>query len=322
MSLDALRALVRPELAAVDDLILGKPLSSDVPLINQIGHYIIESGGKRLRPLLLLLAARCFGPVTEMHVTLAAVIEFIHTATLLHDDVVDHSELRRGHQTTNALWGNEASVLVGDFLYSRAFQLMVQVGSMPVMAILSDTTNAISEGEVLQLTTCHSLNITEEQYLNIIQRKTAKLFEASAELGALNAQSSHQSTLAQFGLNVGMTFQIIDDLLDFTGSIEYIGKNIGDDLAGGKLTLPLIYLLQRSQASQKKWVQTFFQSKRTPEQLGELKNILETNGIIKDIRQLAKDKMEEAIKSLESLPPTLYREALATLAHFAAEREY
>jgi octaprenyl-diphosphate synthase len=239
-----LESVLRDDMQAVDR-VLRESLSSDVALIRQVAEYIIRGGGKRLRPALLLLAAQACGYRGKHHYTLAAVIEMIHTATLLHDDVVDESSLRRGHATANAMFGNAASVLVGDFLYSRAFQLMVKVESMPVLRILSDATNVIAEGEVLQLMNAGNPDLDERSYLDVIRRKTAKLFEAAAQLGAVlaGADATTEQALARYGMHLGTAFQLIDDVLDYSGELSAIGKNLGDDLAEGKPTLPLIRAL-------------------------------------------------------------------------------
>ena len=232
MDIERIRAPITDDLQAVNALI-RRQLHSDVMLINQLAGYIIDSGGKRLRPVTVLLAARACGYSGNAHIDAAAIVEFIHTATLLHDDVVDESSLRRGRETANAIWGNQASVLVGDFLYSRAFQMMVSIGSMRVMEILADTTNTIAEGEVLQLLNCHDPDTTEERYMAVIHCKTAKLFEAAAQLGAVLAGRRHdeEQALAGYGIHLGTAFQLIDDVLDYSASSAELGKNIGDDLA-------------------------------------------------------------------------------------------
>ncbi len=241
-----IKALVCEDLVAIDSLICEE-LVSDITLIQEVTRHIIKSGGKRLRPLLVVLCAKALGYAGKEHHELAVIIEFVHTATLLHDDVVDESGLRRGQQTANAIWGNQASVLVGDFLYSRAFQLLAKRSNVPVMKVLADTTNAIAEGEVQQLMNRHDPDISERQYLQVIYSKTAKLFESAAEIGAIVAGNlTQQRALASYGLNLGLAFQIIDDLLDYTASSKEMGKNIGDDLAEGKITLPLIYTLKHT----------------------------------------------------------------------------
>jgi octaprenyl-diphosphate synthase len=247
MDIAAIQSLVSQDMQAVNHLIQQR-LQSNVALINQLSHYIISSGGKRLRPMLVLLSAGASAYRRRDHIMLAAVIEFIHTATLLHDDVVDASSLRRGQQTANSIWGNEASVLVGDFLYSRAFQMMVEVQQMRIMDILSNATNVIAEGEVLQLLNCHEPDTTEESYLQVIRSKTAKLFEAAAQLGAVLAEQSAavETALASYGMHLGTAFQLIDDVLDYSATPEEMGKNVGDDLAEVKPTLPLIYTLRHA----------------------------------------------------------------------------
>ncbi|MDJ0806619.1 MAG: polyprenyl synthetase family protein, partial [Gammaproteobacteria bacterium] len=241
MDISNIRELIADDMRSVDQLIL-KRLHSDVVLINQIGAYIVNSGGKRLRPMIVLMAARACGYRSDQHIDLAAIIEFIHTATLLHDDVVDASELRRNRETANAVWGNEASVLVGDFLYSRSFEMMVDVGQMRVMDILSHATNRIAEGEVLQLLNVHNPDTTESDYMEVIKRKTATLFEAGARLGGVisGANAEQERAMSEYGLHLGIAFQLVDDALDYNSSNQDIGKNIGDDLAEGKPTLPLI----------------------------------------------------------------------------------
>jgi len=322
MDFKAIQALATADMQAVNDLIL-RSLHSDVVLINQIGHYIVNSGGKRLRPLLLTLSARMFNYTGSYHIDLAAVVEFIHTATLLHDDVVDASDLRRGKQTANAVWGNEASVLVGDFLYSRAFQMMVRVDSMRVMQILSDATNVIAEGEVLQLLNCHEPDTTEADYLRVIQCKTAKLFESAAELGAVISQqpTAHAAAMRAYGMHLGTAFQLIDDVLDYSASAEDLGKNIGDDLAEGKPTLPLIYALRHSDAEQHTLLRDAIIN-------GGMDNItavmaaIEATGAITYTAQSAQREADQALAALQGIPASPYREALEALAIFSVERSY
>jgi len=245
INFNVIKTLTLDDSKATDQLILNE-LNSDVALINQIGHYIVGSGGKRLRPMLLLLAAKALNYDGKQHLTLAAVIEFIHTATLLHDDVVDESDLRRGKDSANAVWGNAASVLVGDFLYSKAFEMMVRADNMRVMEILSKTTTAIAEGEVLQLLNCNNPTTTEASYLEVISRKTAILFSAATRLSALlvDASSETEAQMAAYGMHLGNAFQLIDDALDYKANAEELGKNLGDDLAEGKPTLPLIHAIE------------------------------------------------------------------------------
>ncbi|MCG6865171.1 MAG: octaprenyl diphosphate synthase [Thiogranum sp.] len=322
MDIEDIRQLVRADIQAVDRLILER-LRSDVALINELGRYIINSGGKRLRPLLVLLAARACGYQGHDHIELAAVIEFIHTATLLHDDVVDASDLRRGNQTANAIWGNEAAVLVGDFLYSRSFEMMVSVGSMRVMEILSHTTNVIAEGEVLQLLNCHDPDTTEDRYRDVIRYKTAKLFEASAHLGAvLGGQPQHvEQAMARFGMHLGTAFQLIDDALDYGASSEDIGKNIGDDLAEGKPTLPLIHAMRNGTPEQVKAIRTAIE-KGGLEGIDTVMAAIESTRAIAYTAQSAQDEADLAIEALAELPAGPYKEALYGLADFSVNRSY
>ncbi len=307
-------------MGAVDGLILHR-LKSDVVLINQIGHYIVNSGGKRLRPMIVLLAAQTLGYTGDKHTLLAAIIEFIHTATLLHDDVVDSSDLRRSRDTANAVWGNAASVLVGDFLYSRSFEMMVDIDNMRVMDILSHATNRIAEGEVLQLLNCHDPDTDEQKYLEVILRKTATLFEAGAQLGAVlcNAPPEEEQALANYGKHLGIAFQIIDDALDYSDSSEEIGKNIGDDLAEGKPTLPLIRAMQVGTAEQKQSLRDVIE-KGGREQIDVVKAAIASTDAIEYTFKAAEAEANKAKKALETLPPSSYREALATLADFSVDR--
>lgn len=322
MDIAAIQALVKSDMDAVNALTY-ESLRSEVALVNQIGYYIVHSGGKRLRPMLLLLSAGVFNYAGTDHIDLAAVIEFIHTATLLHDDVVDASELRRGQQTANSLWGNEASVLVGDFLYSRAFQMMVKVGSLPVMKILSDATNVIAEGEVLQLLKCHEPDTTEEEYLQVVRSKTAKLFEAAAQLGAVISGQpvQHEKALATYGLHLGTAFQIIDDALDYSASAEAMGKNVGDDLAEGKPTLPLIYVLKQGTFQQQQIIRdAIIQGGK--ESINDVIAAIESTRAIAYTKQVAQHEIGKATAVLAQLPASLCREALYALADFAVNRNY
>lgn len=304
----------------VDSLILHR-LQSDVVLINQIGHYIVNSGGKRLRPMIVLLSAKALGYNGDKHPLLAAIIEFIHTATLLHDDVVDGSDLRRSRDTANAVWGNAASVLVGDFLYSRSFEMMVDVGNMRVMDILSHATNRIAEGEVLQLLNCHDPDTDEQKYLEVILRKTATLFEAGARLGAVlcNSSPEEEKALADYGRHLGIAFQIIDDALDYSESSEEIGKNIGDDLAEGKPTLPLIRAMQVGTEEQKQSLRDVIK-KGGREQIDIVKEAIASTDAIEYTFKAAETEAAKAKTALETLPPSPYRDALATLADFSVDR--
>jgi octaprenyl-diphosphate synthase len=320
MDISTLREPVADDLKAVDRLILDR-LSSDVVLINQIGQYIVNSGGKRLRPIVVLLAARALGYQGFEHVVLAAVIEFIHTATLLHDDVVDESNLRRSRETANAVWGNAASVLVGDFLYSRSFEMMVEVDRMRVMEILSHATNRIAEGEVLQLLNCHDPEVDEARYREVILRKTATLFEAGARLGAVlvDAPAEQEQALADYGCALGLAFQMIDDALDYGSAGTDIGKNIGDDLVEGKPTLPLIRAMQVGTPEQAALLRDAVE-KGGHEYIAPVMRAIEATDAIAYTARLARGEAERAKAALEALPPSSFRSALAALADFAVER--
>jgi octaprenyl-diphosphate synthase len=320
MDIDQIRTLAADDMAAVDDLIQRR-LQSDVVLINQLGHYIVNSGGKRLRPLLVLLSARALDYPGPHHHQLAAIVEFIHTATLLHDDVVDASELRRGRETANAVWGNEASVLVGDFLYSRAFEMMVEVDNMRVMQILAEATNTIAEGEVLQLLNCHEPDTTELQYLEVILRKTAKLFEAASQLGAVLAGSDAETeqAMAAYGLHLGTAFQLIDDALDYSGDQATIGKQLGDDLAEGKPTLPLIHVMREGSPAEVETVREAI-SDGGRNMIGEVTAAIASTGAIAYTSRLAKDEALQARAALDALPASAYRDALTGLADYAVSR--
>jgi len=322
MGIDDVYTLIEADQQAVDNVIRQR-LHSDVALVNQLSHYIINSGGKRLRPVLLLLSARAFGYQGYHHIPLAAVVEFIHTATLLHDDVVDASGMRRGKETANAIWGNEASVLVGDFLYSRAFQMMVEAGSMPVMEILANATNVIAEGEVMQLMNCHEPNTTEETYLEVIRYKTAKLFEAATKLGAVISGRSETEidSLSRYGMHLGTAFQLVDDVLDYSTSSEEIGKNVGDDLAEGKPTLPLIYAMRHGNSEQVQIVREAIEQGGR-ENINEVIHAVQSTGAIKYTAQAAKLEAEKAISFLEVLPDSKYKSALITVARFSVDRSF
>lgn len=320
--ISAIRALIKDDLQAVDDLI-RQQLRSDVVLINQVGAYIIGAGGKRLRPALVVLAARACDYPGPLHIAAAAIIEFIHTATLLHDDVVDDSALRRGRETANVIWGNEASVLVGDFLYSRSFQMMVAIGSLRVMEIMADTTNRIAEGEVMQLLNCHDPDTTEERYLEVIRCKTARLFEAAAQLGAVLAgrPAAEEQALAAYGLHLGMAFQLVDDLLDYSSSNAELGKNIGDDLAEGKPTLPLIHAIRHGDAEQAALIrEAIVEGGR--EHIVAITQAIESTGAIAYTAQLARDQADQAIAALARIADSVYKEALVGLAKFSVNRSY
>lgn len=305
------------------DAVIRTRLHSEVPLVRQIAEYIIAGGGKRLRPALLLLMAGAVGYQGRWHHELAAVVEFIHTATLLHDDVVDESALRRGRETANAQFGNAASVLVGDFLYSRAFQMMVSVGSMRVMEVLADATNIIAEGEVLQLMNCHNPDVSVDDYLRVVRYKTAKLFEASARLGAILGETDQaiESGIAAYGMHLGTAFQIIDDVLDYSGEEGEIGKHLGDDLAEGKPTLPLIHVMQAGSATQVSLVRTALEEGGR-EAFTEIIEAVKATGALEVARAVAEGEVGQATEALTLLPHSQYRDALLQLADFAVARRF
>lgn len=322
MDFNTIRQLADADMQAVNALIQRR-LHSDVVLINQLSHYIIGSGGKRLRPLLALLVARACGYQGEKHVDIAAIVEFIHTATLLHDDVVDESDMRRGKETANNVWGNQAAVLVGDFLYSRSFEMMVDVGSMRVMEILSTTTNMIAEGEVLQLLNCHDPDTSEQRYMEVIHSKTAKLFEAACQLGAVLAglSAEHEQALAKYGMHLGTAFQLVDDVLDYTADAEEMGKNVGDDLAEGKPTLPLIIAIQRGDAATAAILRSAIEQGGL-DQIDAIMQAIKDTKAIDYTLERAKGETESAIASLQCLPDSDYRQALESLAWFAINRSH
>ncbi len=322
MDIHDIRALITEDMRAVDHTI-RQQLHSHVVLIDQLAAYIINSGGKRLRPALVVLAARACDYRGDKHIDAAAIIEFIHTATLLHDDVVDDSELRRGRQTAHVIWGNEASVLVGDFLYSRSFQMMVGIDSMRVMKILADTTNTIAEGEVMQLLNCHDPDTTEERYIDVIYCKTAKLFEAAAQLGAVLAgrPEPEERALAGYGRHLGIAFQLIDDMLDYSASNEELGKNIGDDLAEGKPTLPLIYAIRHGNTEEVAVIREVI-TRGGRESIEVVTKTIESTGALAYTATLAKREAALAIETLDLLPASPYKEALIGLAEFSVNRTY
>ncbi len=322
MQIDTIKTLMADDMNAVDAVIQQR-LSSEVVLVNQLSHYIVNSGGKRLRPLLSLLASQAYGYQGEHHHTLAAIIEFIHTATLLHDDVVDESDMRRGRETANALFGNAASVLVGDFLYSRAFEMMVDVDSMRIMQILAETTNVIAEGEVMQLMNCNDADTTEQRYLDVIHAKTAKLFEAATRLGAVLCQrpQDEENAMASYGMHLGTAFQLIDDVLDYSSSSEEMGKNVGDDLAEGKPTLPLIYAMRNGTAEQSAIVRKAIEEGGL-EYLEQVMDAIRHTGAIEYTEQTARQEAELAIQQLQHLPESDYKAAMITLARYSVDRDY
>lgn len=296
-------------------------LHSEVPLIESIGHYIIEAGGKRMRPVLVLLCARALEYPGKQHIDLATVIEFLHTATLLHDDVVDVSEMRRGRPTANVKWGNPSSVLVGDFIYSRAFQLLVDIGNMRIMDVMATTTNRISEGEVLQLVHQHNPDTTESAYLEVIRNKTAILFAAACSSAAIlaGASAAVEKLLHSFGLEVGMAFQLIDDVLDYSGNSAELGKNVGDDLAEGKPTLPLIYAMQHGTAHEKTLIASAIRDGGL-EHLEEIIAIVRHSGALDYTRKAAEQRIAQALKGLACLPESRYRAGLEQVAQAALHR--
>ena len=320
VTFDAVSNLARDDMEAVDRLI-STSLESDVALVSQVSRYIVASGGKRLRPLIVLLAARAFGYDGEQHVRAAAIIEFIHTATLLHDDVVDSSSRRRGKESANTVFGNQASVLVGDFLYSRAFQMMVDIGRMRVMQILADATNTIAAGEVLQLMNVHDPDTTEDVYRQVIYRKTARLFEAGAQIAAVLAERSEadEAALAEYGRNLGMAFQLVDDALDFDASPDELGKNLGDDLAEGKATLPLIYAMQHGNAAESELIRNAILEGGLDD-LERIQSIIESTGALQYTAARAQEAAEVAIGALSGIPGSDYKQALVAIAEFSVRR--
>ena len=321
MDLDAIRALADTDMQQVNRLI-GRQLQSDVALIQQLGFYIISGGGKRLRPLLTVLAARAVGGGDEQAHTLAAIIEFIHTATLLHDDVVDESTLRRGRETANALFGNQASVLVGDFLYTRSFQMMVSLESMQVMQVLADATNVIAEGEVMQLMNIGDASVSEARYFEVIYCKTAKLFEAATRLAAaISGQQQHEQALADYGRQLGTAFQLIDDLLDYDADEAATGKHLGDDLAEGKPTLPLLHALAHGSSDEQALIREAIEQANGLPHMARILATMQRVGSLTYTRQRAEAAADAAIAALASLPPSPYREALASLARMAVARD-
>jgi octaprenyl-diphosphate synthase len=320
--LDNLKQLLAEDMAAVDRVIRAR-LHSEVVLVNQVGEYIVNSGGKRLRPALVLLSAQALGYRGEQHYNLAAVVEFIHTATLLHDDVVDESELRRGHETANALFGNAASVLVGDFLYSRAFQMMVDAGEMRVMQVLADATNIIAEGEVLQLLNCHDADVDIPNYMRVIHYKTAKLFEAAMRLGAIlgKASAADEDAAAKYGMHLGTAFQLVDDVLDYSADEAQTGKHLGDDLAEGKPTLPLIYAMQHGTAEQAAVVRAAIEQGDVG-RFAEVLEIIRETGALEFTRQQALREAEAACGAISSFADSQYKQSLVQLALFAAQRQF
>jgi len=322
MQLEEIRALVTADLQSVDQTIVQR-LASDIVLVNQVSQYIIGAGGKRLRPLSVVLAARACGHQGQKHVPAAAIIEFIHTATLLHDDVVDGSDMRRGRNTANHVFGNEASVLVGDYLYSRSFQMMVELGDLRIQEVMANATNTIAEGEVLQLMNAHDPETTEQRYLEVIYRKTAKLFEAGAQMAAILSGSPREieQAMIDYGRHLGTAFQLVDDALDYKATAEELGKNLGDDLAEGKPTLPVIYALANAPAAEAARLRAAIETGGIDD-LDQITRLIETSGGLQYTARMARREKELAVEALGRLPASKYRDALATLADFAVARTY
>ena len=322
MEFKEIQALIADDMDAVNSLIEDS-LKSDVVLINQLNHYIINNGGKRLRPMLALLAARTCDYKKQQHIDIAAIIEFIHTATLLHDDVVDESDMRRGKDTANNIWGNQAAVLVGDFLYSRSFEMMVDVGQLRVMQVLAQATNVIAEGEVLQLLNCNDADTTEKRYLDVIYSKTAKLFEAACQLGAILAERSEaeERAMAKYGMHLGTAFQVVDDILDYSASADEMGKNVGDDLAEGKPTLPLIIALQRSEGDDAQMIRHAVEHGGL-ENIDAIIRIINRTGALDYARDVAEKETALAIQSLNIFHDSEEKTALSELAWFSIRRHH
>lgn len=323
MDLKAIQALAAEDMQAVNEMILAQ-LHSDVVLINQLGHYIISGGGKRIRPLIAVLAARALGVTGTTHITCATFIEFIHTATLLHDDVVDESSLRRGKETANALFGNAASVLVGDFIYTRAFQLMTKLNSLEILSVMSDAVNVISEGEVLQLMNCNDPNTTEASYLQVIYSKTARLFEVSTQYAAILAKAdlTVQAALRDYGRYLGTAFQLVDDVLDYSANAQELGKNLGDDLAEGKPTLPLLHAMQNGNPEQAKLIRQVIEEGNGRGALEQVLAIMQEHGSLDYAMQKAQEEAQKAVDAISFLPESEYKQALISLAYLSVDRTY
>lgn len=326
MDIKAIQALSQDDMTKVNDLIYSQ-LHSDVALINQLGIYIVNAGGKRMRPMLTVLTAQALNQANadkldDKHCTIAAIIEFIHTATLLHDDVVDESNMRRGRETANALFGNSASVLVGDFLYTRSFQMMTKLGDMRIMDILSDATNIVAEGEVLQLMNCNDPDTTEESYLQVIYCKTAKLFEAATRLAAIITQqdSAIETAMADYGKYLGTAFQLVDDIMDYTADAKEMGKNVGDDLTEGKPTLPLLYAMKHGTDEQRQLIRNAIEHGNGMEYLDDILSAMKQTGALIYTQKKAEIEADKAINALAILPESDYKTALVALAHIAANR--
>ncbi|URQ61240.1 octaprenyl diphosphate synthase [Pantoea alhagi] len=322
MNLEQINELTAQDMAAVNETILSQ-LNSDVSLINQLGYYIISGGGKRIRPMIAILAARALGYEGKQHVTIAALIEFIHTATLLHDDVVDESDMRRGKATANAAFGNAASVLVGDFIYTRAFQMMTSLGSLRILALMSEAVNVIAEGEVLQLMNCNDPDITEESYMRVIYSKTARLFEAAAQSSGIlaDATEAQEQGLQDYGRYLGTAFQLIDDLLDYSADGQTLGKNVGDDLSEGKPTLPLLHAMRHGNAQQTAMIREAIEQGNGRHLLDPVLEAMRQCGSLEWTRNRAEQEADKAIAALQVLPESPWRSALEALAHMAVQRD-
>ncbi|MBN7819488.1 octaprenyl diphosphate synthase [Bowmanella yangjiangensis] len=321
MNNQQIRTLAEQDMQAVNQLI-QQQVSSDVALINQLGFYIVNSGGKRIRPLITVLAARALGIQSQDHHTLAAIIEFIHTATLLHDDVVDESTMRRGRETANELFGNQASVLVGDFLYTRSFQMMVSLKRMRVMEILSDATNVIAEGEVLQLMNCNDPDTTEHSYMQVIYSKTARLFEAATQLAAVLTDQSAaiEQAMQDYGKYLGTAFQLIDDVMDYSADSEAMGKNVGDDLAEGKPTLPLLYAMWHGTPQQAELIRGAIENANGLPHLAEIQQAMQQTGALTYTKDKARQAAQQAIQAISCIPESEFKQALIALANQSVER--
>lgn len=323
MNIKNIQSLTQEDMTAVNDLIFSK-LHSDVALINQLGIYIVNGGGKRMRPLLTVLAAKAMGYQGNEHLQLAAIIEFIHTSTLLHDDVVDESNMRRGRETANAMFGNSASVLVGDFLYSRSFQMMSELNNLKIMDILSDATNIIAEGEVLQLMNCNDPDTTEESYMQVIYCKTAKLFEAATRLAAVisNQDKATETAMLNYGKHLGTAFQLVDDIMDYTADAQEMGKNVGDDLAEGKPTLPLLYAMKNGTAQQNALIRSAIENGDGMDHLDDILATMKQTGSLVYTQKKAEQEADKAINAIAQLADSEHKQALISLAHIAANRNH
>ncbi len=321
MDLKNIQALAQADMTAVNNLIYSQ-LQSDVALINQLGVYIVNAGGKRMRPMITVLAARALNYQGKHHIDIAAIIEFIHTATLLHDDVVDESNMRRGRETANALFGNSASVLVGDFLYTRSFQMMTKLSDMKIMDILSDATNIVAEGEVLQLMNCNDADTTEESYMQVIYCKTAKLFEAATRLAAVISHQDEvvEKAMQEYGKYLGTAFQLVDDIMDYTADAKEMGKNVGDDLAEGKPTLPLLYAMRHGDEAQAQLIKEAIETCNGMDNLADILQAMEETGSLRYTQKMAEQEADKAITALDAIPDSDYKQALIALAHIAANR--